>query len=844
VLLGGDPNSPAIEAVRDFDSGDRISDAEISEASNGVRVVRTKIEIEFSTDATVGEVNALLKSNEGLITSMLERLNFIVVRIPDPESLEALDSRVAQLESDPTVVRVYYARIPVPNELPGNYTADGSPLPRIDHQLAVRAHAAWNAKAALKGEFAAPPLLIVQDLFGGGTPNGDFDVKTVGHFGTSKPNAHGYHVLGIIAARHGGEPSDRGQATGIYPGTLDLLAFDHTWLDDVTIENLIIFQAKNSKRNIVVNSSTGNDLTCDETLAECLVPLARKWIKKVRGFALYETGKTGPASLENKFLLLSAAGNIDDAFVHSDAALDSSYNAARLMTDLDTEKGVKLDNLNNTLVIEDRENGSSQPYEAECLSDGSMRGGDLSAIGTDVWSLTGASTGAENFSGTSMSTPQAAGLAAYVWALAPGLSSQELLSLLTQTARDDVCSGGGAQAKPVIDAYNAVLAVDHASALSGGGTPEAPVRLAILDVVDAKGEPGGDGAFDERDIEEFMQEYSAREGAIDYSRYDLNGDGWTDGLCDRTEKFNLDIDYPPSYGNVTQDIKGKAVAFDEEKATDMHVLCYYAYSPLYMGDTSLRDSIVGSRCSECDGDDPPPPWPVPPEIDGRGDNVGATVELRSGLTTYYDKNCFTSQTKFPQGSTASLVTGCITYTYDDGSTDETTNEDIEPYYLGPFGASWSVSGASEHVDSTGSAQASSQTSVELTENELIMKGSLTASATATSTQDDSGQGFADASARHFVNFKVPAALYELTWDCDLSHVQLSSGSTFIVREGVEAPTWKVENCEGASGSLAGEYWFEVRARGQSVSQGGSDPKPQTRGGSFQLVLKPPPPQNP
>ena len=45
--------------------------------------------------------------------------------------------------------------------------------------------------------------------------------------------------------------------------------------------------------------------------------------------------------------------------------------------------------------------------------------GDPSAIGTKVYSLTGANDGAGFMSGTSMATPQVAGLAAYLWAIKP-----------------------------------------------------------------------------------------------------------------------------------------------------------------------------------------------------------------------------------------------------------------------------------------------------------------------------------------------------------------------------------------------------------------------------------------
>ena len=80
----------------------------------------------------------------------------------------------------------------------------------------------------------------------------------------------------------------------------------------------------------------------------------------------------------------------------------------------------------------------------------------------------------------------------------------ELLSVVKATARDyGSCEAPTPQA--VIDAYSAVLAVDDKSALEeGGSTAEAPVRLAILDAVDANGDLGGNGAFDEKDVEYYL----------------------------------------------------------------------------------------------------------------------------------------------------------------------------------------------------------------------------------------------------------------------------------------------------------------------------------------------------
>ena len=62
-------------------------------------------------------------------------------------------------------------------------------------------------------------------------------------------------------------------------------------------------------------------------------------------------------------------------------------------------------------------------------------GGTLSGMGTSVYSFNVSS--AVNLSGTSMSTPQVAALAAWVWSLDSDLAPEEVLELLQDTALDD-----------------------------------------------------------------------------------------------------------------------------------------------------------------------------------------------------------------------------------------------------------------------------------------------------------------------------------------------------------------------------------------------------------------------
>jgi hypothetical protein len=462
----------------------------------------------------------------------------------------------------------------------------------IDHHLDVRAHAAWNVKDLLTQNFR-PPYLVVADYFGDGKPNTDFAVaSSPGDFKTADLDEHGYHVLGIIAATFGGSALDRGMATGMYPGPLALWAVDLQYgFDDETQDNLIWNFVNLIGRRTVVNTSLRvpgcNGVLTDKS---CIPYMALSWIEKVRGSTLYATGQTGAASLENTFIHLTSTGNIWATPGDTDAALNSAYSAARLLPGLvHPGTGTPIANLNNTLAIENRQKSLTPLEDLGCIAYDSKTPGDLSAVGTNVFSLTGATNGAGLMSGTSMATPQVAGLAAYLWALEPSLTPQDIVDILIHTADASSCGYPSLDPRPMIDAYGAVLAIDRSYS-------NIKIRRTLLDIADGAGNPGSDNHFNEKDIEAFLGRFSAADGAKDYSRYDLNGDGRTGGT--ETRSFNLDMDYPPTYVTVHQIVENNSVSFNENNLTDLQILCYYAYSRLYTGDTDKRKDLLSDRCAQ------------------------------------------------------------------------------------------------------------------------------------------------------------------------------------------------------------------------------------------------------
>ncbi len=306
-------------------------------------------------------------------------------------------------------------------------------------------------------------------------------------------------------------------------------------------------------------------------------------------------GVTVPGSgLENKFLHFTSAGNIK-TLSPSNPASNSPFAAARMMPGL----SAVIPHLTNTRVIENAIGLGAAGVQ--CLNENSKRPGDLSAIGTDVFSLAGPRSGVDTFSGTSFATPQAAGLAAYLWALDSTPTPQQLATLLRATSEsssvsvgfDSRCSSTAVQSA-TIDAYRAVLSLDTPSL----PTPSsAPIRFAIVD-------SDGDDDFDGDDLDDFAFVYLDNGVPVaptdrDYSRWDLNGDGFTGGA--RRAAHDLDRVGSTLYGvsqlaSVSQSIEGRNATFDETAVTDLDILCYYAYSALYTGTSTARATILAPHC--------------------------------------------------------------------------------------------------------------------------------------------------------------------------------------------------------------------------------------------------------
>jgi hypothetical protein len=617
VRFEGDPGTAVLDASFDLDlpmvvSLDEVSLLPETEGPFETLVVRTELEIGLALEATIGEANALLADYDAWIVDMLPRQRQFVVRVPDPGSLDALDALVARLEAESAVEFVLpgivgraegdeATRSALPTTTPANSTT-------IDHHLAVRLHAVWNLRALLP-PLDRLPYLVIADMFGSGPPGPGFDVVVEPlQFQRGKPTDgnHGYHVLGIVAGAFDpvpGHTTEQDRVTGVVSVTLRVRAHDlQVWTvptlsrqSSAVIRRIAWVRRQDPDARVVVNTSLNDVGHPFRKMA------ARSWVEKVRGA---DRAHIVGAGFEPMFLHLTSAGNTMDLPGIGTLrwrAVDNSFWAYAALGDLSRLLLTDYPNLTNVHVIENRiqtRDGSVDPATGMparplpgCANDDSIMGGTLSGMGTGVWSFgaAGAPNDGVYKDGTSMSTPQVAGVAVWAFALEPSLTGPELARLLRDVAQDRPTTSltrgslacNAVVPRPVVDAYDAVLAAGGARA-----------RVALLDL-------DGNGAFDERDLAAFVAAFDAGDGTRRYGRHDLNGDGRT-GERERTERFDLDGDR--LFGSVRRTILDAAGGpydrdFDERAVNDDDVLCYYAYGPLFAGDATLRDLLVGDRCA-------------------------------------------------------------------------------------------------------------------------------------------------------------------------------------------------------------------------------------------------------
>lgn len=628
VSLPGDPTALALDATSD------IAPVGVPDSAVVNGVIMNRLDLRFAASATVGQVNQALAAAGAGIVSMSKGFQSVTIGVPLQSSVAGLRAYIDKLQALPGVVVVTLGRAARTLAIFKGPSTGGAA--DINHLLPGRFPAAWNAAGENFGDPQSPDPdgacfneatpVVVGDVFGPTTPAAlSSNVPAFAAPAAIVSTAtHGYDVAQVaISNVVGANPFPFSGCEPLVPIQLG---------GNLTADQMTDALARGMPSGkFVLNFSMG--FPGDECQAHPCVPpfdiIMSPFERAIH--ALYWKERT--ASRWPDFLVAVAAGNERDkesATLYpgvADARFDSAISMAEIADANDSfvnddllwtppaaalavgfvtlkPTAALLPILQRTLVdshfaTTTADNvitvGSTAGPPANTLLTAHVTGDQLaeSAFSERNPDLLAVGEGVLNKRGTSFSAPQIAGLASYLWMI-----SSQLRNLPASQTRHTIIDNARGK---FVDAYASVLSLDPAALPNGQNQP---IRQTLLDV-------NRDQKFDENDIRLFLQHFFvvAQDGTItrqiptpaaDFSPYDLNGDGFTSGGSLR-ERFDVDRRGSTQFGatqytDVTQTIEGQEVHFDESNLTDLEILCYYAYSNLFVGDTDQRKSLLDGRC--------------------------------------------------------------------------------------------------------------------------------------------------------------------------------------------------------------------------------------------------------
>jgi len=642
IGLPGAANDRAINATS------QLRESDINSTVISGNLIMNRLDVRFARDATVDQVNAALASIGAGIVHMSQGFTSVTIAIPQQSSMAGLQALIEHLESLPGVRLAKIANGTQPDAIFPNDTFVLSDMAQqMRHLLPSRFPAAWNLAGTDFGNPSSPTVgfcpslttpILVNDIFAT-TPDpsfnalfGPYDQPASLPANTSPGTftGHGYFVSEVVGANgFGANPFSL--TSGCEHFTLvqhNAGGFTPNEATDYLVDHM-------PPGRFVVNLSMGAGTAC--ATSPCTPPhdQVRSPLDRADD-ALYWKEKT--RNRWNDFLIVASAGNYRDAemgqiypgmgdsrfnsrptisqlpdnlftFLNDDtlwtpaptfAAIGftsfkptAAEQAALAQDAVDAGMSDSGATANNVIVVgsvvaQTSESVLTLHVKPEQLFESSFSnaGPDVLGVGEHVFTNL-------DLQGTSFSAPQVAGLISYLWMISRDLGGIQPISVTKRAILANTRNG-------IIDAYATALSLDGAGAPSVQNYPK---RLKLLDVNE-------DDKFDDKDIEEFLHQYFQTDtngnisdvpaaAVIDFSPYDLNGDGFTGGST--TERFDLDRTGSTQYGTsvystVLQNIGGD-VSFDENQLTDLKILCYYAYSPLYGGTDNAREALLAGRCN-------------------------------------------------------------------------------------------------------------------------------------------------------------------------------------------------------------------------------------------------------
>jgi hypothetical protein len=626
------------------------SDKPLAAADVSGNYLLSRLLVTLKTDATVGQVNAAARMvGATRITSSEPGSPLIVLEVPRQADVAAIQQLASTMRDQAGIAFAWPGESAESTVLPEASAGVPVGIETLSHLRGNRFPQAWNARQAIGADCLPHSVSVyVMDKFGPASARPNFFNEIEQSSFVADPNGtsatadgHGYDVASTLAANF-----NAATPTGANPFEdcvlVHAIEVKETEYADAVRRAAHLIAANPDPRVILTQSLAFNNTTfcgskgdqlCDETnlattpvafrhgAISSRVHLTAEWVRLVHAHGLAD-----------KVLITQAAGNVhrlpngfteqnylgfrsveltsfptlathlhdlkalltSAAFWQSatlptlpNLAFSDSEADALIQSDPALDPDNSLDPAN--LLIVDSGSSAATPEEVK-QSSFDYLGADVRAVGENII-LTDIIVPGQPIQGTSFSTPLVAGLAAYLWNLSPTLAAKPTSATVDLLKRSSKTTTNSPTV-PVIDAYAAVLRLDTA------GTAAPPIRLGLVDV-------NGDGVFDALDLQKFATAYGLANPntptiptARDFSRFDLNGDGFTGGIP--IAAFDLDINVDsngqPVINSTDAEIEGYQLSFNEAALSDLQILCYYAYSLMYQGSAQneqQRTALLG-----------------------------------------------------------------------------------------------------------------------------------------------------------------------------------------------------------------------------------------------------------
>ena len=467
VLLTGNPKDNAVDSLVQ-----RIG--ETPAASDIVNaLITTRLLAVIDPSATVEDVNNALNLVGAKITAMTPGDPLVDIGIAAVSDASEGEAIAQQLRDTGVFLSVEMAySIDDTTVLPPSIggAIGGNFYSYLD---VMRAPAMWNARDWISLQRSDSTVQVaVADVFYPGSHE-DLTIDFVGNPTDSGNKNHGWHVSGVIGAHFDGQ-----DGTGIHP-----------LHDQLKLTGIRYFASGDTWRNKLTKIASNLPETGSFVLNTSLA--YNDWYSvrhKLPRYSDYDRAiwaikwRELVAGKQDRFVHATAAGNDNQDIPDFPSTWSSPFttaarrpNPCEIMSTSDpllaacnsyyntviTSKSVPM--LTNVIAV-----GSLAPFGLDQLSVFSDRGEDVAAVGEDVFSLcivaeppepNGDGCPGPNslipLSGTSMATPQVAGVAALVWTLDSSLTVSEIANIIKNSSNPIFHSAS------VIDGYRALLAVDN-----------------------------------------------------------------------------------------------------------------------------------------------------------------------------------------------------------------------------------------------------------------------------------------------------------------------------------------------------------------------------------------------